>query len=136
MRRALFATVALLASACVVPLPPFSPEPSYDDHRANFVDPAAVRLTPGRSARTDVLLALGEPDLCTADERRFAYVREVVWMMLLLLTPGGMGGVEVSRHRAVVLDFDEQGVLIGWRFVEQSPFGVDDAWWRALEREP
>ena len=134
MLRVLVAVVALSAASCVLPLPPFASRPSNDDHRAGYVDPAVARLTRGVSTRVDVLLALGEPDLCTADERRFAYVREVVWMTLLLLAPGGAGAVEASRHRAVVLDFDEVGILSDWRFVDQSSFGVDDMWLRELGR--
>lgn len=134
MFRGIVACVALLVSACVLPLPPFGTRPNNDDHRAGLTDPAAARLTKAVSTRVDVLLALGEPDLCTADERRFAYVREIVWVTLLMLTPGGIGAVDASRHRAVVLDFDERGVLSNWRFVEQSSFGVDDTWLLELGR--
>lgn len=97
-----------LCTGCIV-----IPTPEYDSGtaRANLKKETAARIQPGISTRADVILALGEPDAVSADERRMAYRAEKV--VAVWIAGGGYSAAsgEITRDRYLVVEFDEKGVV-------------------------
>jgi len=71
------------------------------------------RFVPGRTTREDVIIALGEPDAVSRDERELAYRSEKTVALWLLVAggegAGGGAGGTIYKNNFYVLDFDAQG---------------------------
>ena len=111
---------AVMLCACVVVPVPFS-EGYRPETRANLPAQQPQTIAAGRSTRTDVLLALGTPDLQASDEAWFVYFSAFhkggVFFEVMIVGPGGaipigaLGHVSTYENRSLVLRFDAAGVV-------------------------
>jgi len=90
------------------------PTPEYDtgQARSNLEKTSPAKIQPGVSRFEDVLLAFGEPDAVSADERKLVYRSEKT---VGLWVAGGYGysaasGTLTADHYLLV-EFDERGVV-------------------------
>ena len=91
----------------VIPTPEFNSGAA----RANISKQTANQFQPGQTTRADVILALGEPDAVSPDERDLAYRAEKIcgfWFVGGYYS--GAAGV-LSKDRCLVLSFDAEGRL-------------------------
>jgi hypothetical protein len=68
------------------------------------------QFTPGVTPRQDIILALGEPDAVSWDERQMAYRSEKIvalWIVIAGYAGGGAG--TISKNHFYVFEFDPQG---------------------------
>lgn len=109
---------AMLCACVVVPVP--ISEGYRPETRANLPAQQPQTIAAGRSTRTDVLLALGTPDLQAPDESWFVYFSafhkggvsfEVVLLGGGALPLGALGHVSAYQNRSLVLRFDAAGVV-------------------------
>lgn len=115
IRRSMLCCVFLLAGVtpcCVIlPTPPY-----HSGNARDNVDAAATaRFRPGKSTRADVILALGEPDAVTANERTLAYRTEKVRAILVVGGYGAGAAAPISKDEYLVFDFDGRGRLVASR---------------------
>ena len=102
--------LALGATGCLI-----IPTPHSDSGyaRTNVVQRTQQQFVPGQTTRADVLVALGEPDAVSRDERQLAYRSEkmVALWMLGAASQGGGGatGGTIYKNRFYVFEFDAQG---------------------------
>ena len=120
-----------LSGCAPIPLP--SP---VDWSRENLGDSIPNAIEPGKWTREDVLLALGEPDRRSSDDRSFAYESArglgSVGLLWLIAYPAILPVYHEVRYRAVVVRFDQQGVVTDARLAEHvcSDWTVfNDAWY-------
>ena len=126
---ALGLTVLILSGCVVVPVPEL-PRGYMAETRTNLAPQQPQAIEAGRSARADVLLALGAPDLQGPDERWFVYfsTRHKGGVMFAVGTPfaGGLAG-EIASHenRTLVVRFSDQGLVecIAFNQYEESRYG-------------
>jgi len=111
-RRPVFltATIALivLGSGCIV-IP--TPEFNSGAARTNINKQTALRFAPGETTRADVILALGEPDAVSPDERQLAYRSEKICGFWFVAGGYNAAGGTFEKDRYLVFDFDAQGRL-------------------------
>jgi len=102
------AGLGVCATGClVIPTPEFN----SGSARANLGKQTLLRFEPGKTTRTDVMLALGEPDAVSPDERQLAYRSQKIcgfWFVGAYYS--GTGGV-FEKDRYLVFDFDAEGRL-------------------------
>ena len=108
------ATIALVALAlaygttgCLIIPTPHS-DTGYA--RTNLDLRTPEQFTPGVTPRQDIILALGEPDAVSWDERQMAYRSEKV--VALWLVFGGYSGSDagtIYKNHFYVFEFDPQG---------------------------
>lgn len=120
------ATAAAAALAGCVPIPLVS---GYEDASRQNV-PAAVPdfIVQGTSSRTDVLLALGEPDRSADDESWFLYgsIYSKGGLMLVGVIGGPYAaafvgvGEETMRYRLLTVRFDAAGIVSGVELTQRS----------------
>jgi len=96
-----------LAGCIIIPTPQFN----SGNARRNLGPDTPARFEPGKSTRTDVLLALGEPDAVSADERTLAYRSEKVAAYLLVGGYGTGAAAPLTRDEYLVCEFDARGRL-------------------------
>lgn len=106
----LFALLFVGVAGCII-----IPTPGLDsgETRTNIDKHTPEQFTPGRTTRAEVMLALGEPDAVTPDERKLAYRREKI--AAIWLAGGGYGGGaggSFDTDRYVVAEFDATGRLL------------------------
>lgn len=111
-RFALLLATGLLVSAagCII-----IPTPGLDsgETRTNIDKHTPEQFTPGRTTRAEVMLALGEPDAVSPDERKLAYRREKIAAIWIAGGGyGGGGGGSFDTDRYVVAEFDAAGRLM------------------------
>ena len=77
--------------------------------RRNITTNSAAYMQAGASNRMDVLLALGEPDAATMDERKFAYWAEKVDAYWVVAGTTGAAGGAIAREQYLIVQFDANG---------------------------
>lgn len=100
---ALFALLLWVASGCYLPI-----RQTPQDSREYY--PATPELfTPGESSRTDVLLAMGEPDDASPDQTVLSYRWSSIDGIIVVsqCTPP----IELQRETVITFSFDEHGIL-------------------------
>ena len=140
MNRALAVTSVVLlllsATGCVfIPIP----TKHYDSGhaRTNINQHAQEQFAPGKSTREDVVMALGEPDAVSWDERELAYRSEKVVALWILAAGGGYSGVvtggNIYKNRFYVFEFDSQGLYQTNRQTGQYGLvqGADEPQWKS-----
>jgi hypothetical protein len=116
------AALLLAATGCIIiPLP----EMDSGDTRSNISKQTPGLFTPGKTTRMDVVLALGEPDLVTPDERKLAYRREKIVGIWILAAGNTATGGNIETDRYLVAEFDAAGVLNKIEFSRHA-FGSAD----------
>lgn len=83
--------------------------------RINVNKHTPEQFVPGKTARSDVIVALGEPDAVSTDERQLAYRSEKVYGLWIIAAAGeggggGTGGT-IYRNHFWVFEFDAQGLF-------------------------
>ena len=102
------AVLGMCAAGCIV-IP--TPEFNSGSARANLGKQTPLAFEPGKTTRTEVILALGEPDAVSPDERQLAYRSQKVcgfWFVGAYYS--GSGGA-IEKDRYLVFDFDARGQL-------------------------
>lgn len=111
-REAALVAVFLVASGCVpIPTLPFGDK---DWSRQNIGDGVPDFVVTGQTTRTDVILALGDPDRRTKDDTRFFYVRATEEGGIAFMVGGGLRGDIIGTpvtYRLLTVDFDARGVV-------------------------
>ncbi|HEY9171952.1 MAG TPA: hypothetical protein VI136_06700 [Verrucomicrobiae bacterium] len=112
-RRHFGSCLAVLVAILVTPGCLVIPTPEFNSGaaRANISKHTANQFQPGQTTRADVILALGEPDAVSPNERDLAYRAEKIcgfWFVGGYYS--GAAGV-VSKDRCLVLSFDTEGRL-------------------------
>ena len=74
-----------------------------------------ARFQPGKATRAEVILALGEPDAVSANERTLAYRTEKVRAILMVGGYGAGAAAPISKDEYLVFDFDARGKLVSSR---------------------
>jgi hypothetical protein len=97
-----------LTGCLIIPTPQFH----SGNARRNLGPDTPARFEPGKSTRTDVILALGEPDAVSADERRLAYWSEKVAGFLLVGGYGAGAAAPLTKDEYLVCEFDARGRLL------------------------
>ncbi|MDP2240977.1 MAG: hypothetical protein Q8K18_12555 [Burkholderiales bacterium] len=114
-RLIIFASILTTLAACPVPLP----RGDTWESRQNIGDKVPDFIVPGKTARTDVLLALGEPDVTSENGMQFTYTRITSEGGVLFVMAAGGGaagaGSETMTYRHLVILFDEAGVVTSAR---------------------
>jgi len=96
-------------SGClVIPTPEFNSGAA----RANINKKTTARFEPGTTTREDVILALGEPDAVSPDERKLAYRSEKICGFWILAGGYSATGGTIEKDRYLVLAFDAHGRLL------------------------
>ena len=97
-----------MCSACIV-----IPTPQFDSGtaRANLNKKSPAGIEPGVSTRQDVLLAFGEPDAVSPDERKLAYRSEKI--IGIWIAGGGYSAASgtFTKDRYLVVEFDGKGFV-------------------------
>lgn len=102
--------LALGATGCLI-----IPTPHSDSGyaRTNVNQHAQEQFVPGKTTREDVIVALGEPDAVSLDERQLAYRSEKVVALWIFVAAGGYNatatGGDIYKQRFYVFQFDSQG---------------------------
>ena len=110
MRSAALLLACLAGGCIVVPLP--VPAHSRNPERREVLTEAQLEfLREGETTRAEVLLQLGEPDRSTPDGAALLYCWEPARALLLWGTYGAAGWALLGPDSALVLRFDEGGVL-------------------------
>ena len=101
--------LTLATSGCLI-----IPTPEYDSGkaRANINKKTPQRFEPGKTTRAEVMMALGEPDAVTPDERKLAYRSEKVCGLWFVGGGYSAAGGTITKDRYFVAEFDERGVLL------------------------
>ncbi|MCF7818169.1 MAG: hypothetical protein K9M54_09835 [Kiritimatiellales bacterium] len=103
------------------------PVPRHDasESRCNISEQSAERFTPGATTRRDVILALGEPDGVSIDERKLIYARQQVEAFWVIAgfegaaAAGDMGDIYDTDF--FVAEFDPRGVLLKFAEAKHWP---------------
>ena len=107
-----FALALALGSAGCIIVP--APGTDSGNTRVNVDRHTPERFAPGKTTRADVMLALGEPDAVSSDERQLAYRREKItgyWISLIVLANNDVNGGEIYQQLVWVWTFDAAGHL-------------------------
>jgi hypothetical protein len=100
--------LTVLTSGCiVVPTPEFN----SGEARRNITKETPYRFEPGKTTRTDVILALGEPDAVSPDEFKLAY-RSCKVRAWGSFADGSNG--PITKDIYLVMQFDGNGVFQKW----------------------
>lgn len=102
------AVLAALSQGCLL-IP--TPGLKADDARQNLGDEIETRFSPGKTRRSDILLALGEPDAITADERRMAYRSRKIAALVVVGGYGSAAVAPLTKDDYLVFEFDTSGRL-------------------------
>ena len=94
-------TFLVLLTGCVVPV--FQEAPFKDD----VIEPLKV----GKSTRADVLMALGEPQIVSVDERYFAYTARQLHAVLIVGGAYSAQAVPIATTHFLVVEFAPNGTI-------------------------
>jgi outer membrane protein assembly factor BamE (lipoprotein component of BamABCDE complex) len=107
----LIVLMSMLLTACPIPLP----RGDTSDSRQNVGDVVPDFIIAGKTTRSDVLLALGEPDGITEHGERFTYTRRTRegGVMFVMAAGSSAGGVstETLTYRRLIVTFDGSGIV-------------------------
>jgi hypothetical protein len=103
--------VGVVPSCIVLPTPPYH----SGNARENVDTTVPARFQPGKATRAEVILALGEPDAVSANERTLAYRTEKVRAILMVGGYGAGAAAPISKDEYLVFDFDARGKLVSSR---------------------
>ena len=107
-RRVWFMALCLLGmTGCVIPTPGLDSGAA----RRNIRGQTPGQFQPGRTTRAEVMLALGEPDAVSPDERTLAYRSEKIAAIFLVGAGYTGGGGSIKKDEYLVLVFDAHGRL-------------------------
>lgn len=112
--RTVFVGAAVLAGGCLV-IPVDYHDPGS---RHNITAASATRFQPGVTSREEVILALGEPDHASDDDRRMGYAWTKVKALIIVASYSG-GSAELKRSYILELNFDAAGRFVDSRLVKQ-----------------
>lgn len=89
------------------------PTPGLDsgETRTNISRKTTAQFTPGRTTRPEIVLALGEPDAVTPDERKLAYRREKTDAFWFAAGGYNAAGGSIESDRYLVAEFDAAGLM-------------------------
>jgi len=96
-------------TGCVVPLPLLSPMENHGA-RTNLTQNTAQEFKAGQSSMADVVLALGEPDVVSADGYKLAYHSEKAPLPVVVVVYP-LGGAIYTKELFCTFEFDPQGCL-------------------------
>lgn len=96
------------ATGCLV-----IPTPEFDsgDARANINKQTPRQFEAAKTTRTEVVLALGEPDAVSPDELKLAYRSEKICGFWFVGGYGNSAAGTIEKDRYLVAEFDALGVL-------------------------
>ena len=103
------AGLLLLQTGCII-LP--TPHVNTGEARRNLHPDTLTRFEPGKTTRTDVLLALGEPDAVSGDERKLAYRSQKMVGLMLVGGYGAGAAAPLTKDDYLVCEFDARGRLV------------------------
>lgn len=116
----LYLMILTVSGCMIIPVPRYDTAPS----RCNISEQETRRFEPGATTRRDLILALGEPDAVSIDERKLVYCwqRVVAWWIIVGFegTAGAGDAGEIYDADFFVAEFDARGVLV--RFAESKRF--------------
>ncbi len=120
LRLALAVFLVALPGCLIIPTPQFD----SGETRRNLRPDTPAQFQPGKTTRTEVLLALGEPDATSADERKLAYRSEKIAAIVLAGGPGAGAAAPLTKDEYLVCEFDARGRLVT---AERSTHWLDSA---------
>jgi len=109
-RLALLLALAYCLTGCLI-----IPTPHADSGyaRTNIGQHTPEQFVPGRTTREDIIVALGEPDAVSRDERQLAYRFEKVIALWIVAAAsqgaGGVAGGTIYKNHFYVFEFDPLG---------------------------
>lgn len=104
--------LALAPPSCVIlPVPPVH----SGNARTNVDATTPARFLPGQTTRAEVILALGEPDAVTSNERAMAYRTEKVRAIVVVGGYATGAAAPISKDDYLVFEFDGRGRLVSSR---------------------
>jgi hypothetical protein len=104
-------------------------------HRGEIPASQVQAFIEGRTSRADVVLALGEPEWVSADERRLLYWVSEVHSWLFAYMVADAATMYFATDRYYLFEFDQQGLLQRRRCAEQSAeHGPSYAMWEPEQR--
>jgi hypothetical protein len=106
-----------LLSGCIVLLP----NRATGNPRKDLGQSTASRIEPGVATIEDVILALGEPDAVSPDERSIAYRSQRAVAMWIIAGGYSAAGGTIDEVRFLVVKFDEHGMVRGCQPTAQVP---------------
>jgi len=110
----LLAVATVLGGCAAAIFPTFEHRSETAGTRGEIPERSIAFLHVGSTTRSDVLLALGEPDLAINDDRWFAYRWVMMtggWFFIVAAnSPVGAAG-EFDKTYALIMEFDERGVV-------------------------
>ena len=132
---ALALLLAAAAGGCII-TPVVHHTPWETAHRGEIAAADVALLVPGVTSRRDVLLLLGEPDLRGEEDRVLGYVWDQAWLFWGVFSQGGGAAGEGVRHGALMVRFDEGGILVRSEILLEDKLGSDETWYATLESWP
>lgn len=106
--QVLAALLMLVSAGCIIPTPGLNSGAA----RRNIRKETEGQFQPGRTTRAEVMLALGEPDAVSPDERRLAYRSEKVAAIVLVGAGYSGGGRSIEKDEYLVFEFDRRDRLL------------------------
>ncbi len=110
--------VLLVFSGCVI-----VPVPRHDtaETRCNISEQKVSVFKPGVTTRREIILALGEPDVVSINERKLVYCRQQVVAWIIVAAPAAGDAENVCDTDFFVAEFDTLGVLTTFAEVKNLP---------------
>jgi hypothetical protein len=119
--------ILALVGCIPLPFPERSADPAQKDIRTMFGDSSSKRaFRTSKSTRAEIISALGPPPYASQDEKSIAYTFNM-YNGLLIVPLCFTATANGSSVYAVRLDFDDSGVLVGWKPARHESSG---SWWR------
>jgi hypothetical protein len=97
-----------LSSGCLI-IP--TPESDSGNARANLNPQSITNIQPAITTIQDVILALGEPDAVSPDERKLVYRSEKIVGVWFIAGGYNADGGVLTRDRYLLIELDERGVV-------------------------
>jgi hypothetical protein len=105
--RVLAAILMLVPAGCIIPTPGLNSGAA----RRNIGKQTPGQFQPGKTTRAELMLALGEPDAVSPDERKLAYRSEKIAAIFLVGAGYSGGGGSIERDEYLVFEFDARDRL-------------------------
>lgn len=110
MRRMRGGRLLVIALAALQGCVPLLPRPESGS-RTNLPETVPAFIHIGESTRADVMLGLGEPDACAANDSWVMYASGYSKGGMLLMAATGGGALERMSYRRLIVRFDANGIV-------------------------